>query len=62
MHAIGLCFIFLFLILAIILCCMAGGSKPATLDTGAVVNVPLFIDKGEEIMVDTRTGQYMSRA
>lgn len=41
---------------------VAGGSKPATLDTGAVVNVPLFIDRGEEIMVDTRTGQYMSRA
>ncbi|CAH9134710.1 unnamed protein product [Cuscuta epithymum] len=39
-----------------------GGSKPATLDTGAIVNVPLFIDKGEEIVVDTRTGQYMSRA
>ncbi|XP_073047151.1 uncharacterized protein [Primulina eburnea] len=39
-----------------------GGSKPATLDTGAVVSVPLFIDKGEEILVDTRTGQYMSRA
>ncbi|XP_039146051.1 elongation factor P [Dioscorea cayenensis subsp. rotundata] len=39
-----------------------GGSKPATLDTGAVVNVPLFINTGEEILVDTRTGQYMSRA
>ncbi|KAL1360108.1 hypothetical protein HN51_005451 [Arachis hypogaea] len=39
-----------------------GGSKPATLDTGAVVNVPLFVNIGEEIMVDTRTGQYMSRA
>ncbi|XP_075517255.1 uncharacterized protein LOC142551755 [Primulina tabacum] len=39
-----------------------GGSKPATLDTGAVVSVPLFIDKGEEILIDTRTGQYMSRA
>ncbi|XP_073290164.1 uncharacterized protein [Primulina huaijiensis] len=39
-----------------------GGSKPATLDTGAVVSVPLFIDKGEEILVDTRTGQYMGRA
>ncbi|KAI3473090.1 hypothetical protein Pfo_030382 [Paulownia fortunei] len=39
-----------------------GGSKPATLDTGAVVSVPLFIDIGEEILVDTRTGQYMSRA
>lgn len=41
---------------------VAGGSKPATLDTGAVVNVPLFINRGEEIMVDTRNGQYMSRA
>ncbi|KAI4386735.1 hypothetical protein MLD38_004642 [Melastoma candidum] len=39
-----------------------GGSKPATLDTGAVVNVPTFIDIGEEILVDTRTGQYSSRA
>ncbi|XP_078436585.1 elongation factor P (EF-P) family protein isoform X2 [Wolffia australiana] len=39
-----------------------GGSKPATLDTGAVVNVPLFVNVGDEIMVDTRTGQYMSRA
>ncbi|KAI3474779.1 hypothetical protein Pfo_030005 [Paulownia fortunei] len=39
-----------------------GGSKPATLDTGAVVSVPLFIDIGVEILVDTRTGQYMSRA
>ncbi|CAO2839149.1 unnamed protein product [Amaranthus hypochondriacus] len=39
-----------------------GGSKPATLDTGAVVNVPLFINIGDEIMVDTRTGQYSSRA
>ncbi|XP_061349917.1 uncharacterized protein LOC133295133 [Gastrolobium bilobum] len=39
-----------------------GGSKPATLDTGAVVNVPLFVNVGDEINVDTRTGQYMSRA
>ncbi|CAA3004690.1 elongation factor P, partial [Olea europaea subsp. europaea] len=39
-----------------------GGSKPATVDTGAVVTVPLFIERGQEIMVDTRTGQYMSRA
>ncbi|XAR68714.1 hypothetical protein NMG60_11000063 [Bertholletia excelsa] len=39
-----------------------GGSKPAILETGAVVNVPLFIERGQEIMVDTRTGQYMSRA
>ncbi|PKI40954.1 uncharacterized protein LOC116190756 [Punica granatum] len=39
-----------------------GGSKPAKLDTGAVVNVPLFVNIGDEILVDTRTGQYMSRA
>lgn len=41
---------------------IAGGSKPATLDTGAVVNVPLFVNIGDEILVDTRTGAYMSRA
>ncbi|RWV82722.1 hypothetical protein BHE74_00048481, partial [Ensete ventricosum] len=41
---------------------IAGGSKPATLDTGAVINVPLFVNTGEEILVDTRTGQYTSRA
>ena len=39
-----------------------GGSKPATLETGAVVRVPLFIDVGESIRVDTRTGQYVARA
>ncbi|XP_044473798.1 elongation factor P [Mangifera indica] len=39
-----------------------GGSKPATLDTGAVVSVPLFVNIGDEILVDTRTGEYMSRA
>lgn len=38
-----------------------GGSKPATLETGAVVRVPLFIDNGEVIRVDTRTGAYVSR-
>lgn len=38
-----------------------GGTKPATLETGAVVNVPLFVEKGQEIVVDTRSGQYMSR-
>ncbi|CAF1793440.1 unnamed protein product [Brassica napus] len=38
-----------------------GGTKPATLETGAVVNVPLFVNVGEDIMVDTRTGTYMSR-
>ena len=39
-----------------------GGSKPATLTTGAVVRVPLFIDQGEVIRVDTRSGEYVSRA
>lgn len=38
-----------------------GGSKPATLETGAVVRVPLFVDQGEVIRVDTRTGEYVSR-
>ena len=39
-----------------------GGSKPATLSTGAVVKVPLFINRGELIRVDTRTGEYQNRA
>ncbi|MGH8286693.1 MAG: elongation factor P [Steroidobacteraceae bacterium] len=39
-----------------------GGQKPAKLETGAVVRVPLFINEGEMIRVDTRTGQYISRA
>lgn len=39
-----------------------GGSKPATLETGAVIQVPLFIQQGEKIKVDTRTDEYMSRA
>ena len=38
-----------------------GGSKPATLETGAVVNVPLFISEGDVIRVDTRTDQYVQR-
>jgi len=38
-----------------------GGGKPATLETGAVVRVPLFVQNGEAIKVDTRTGQYVSR-
>ncbi|MGI6537387.1 MAG: elongation factor P [Caldicoprobacterales bacterium] len=38
-----------------------GGSKPATLETGAVVQVPLFINIGDIIRVDTRTGDYMER-
>ncbi len=39
-----------------------GGSKPATLETGAQINVPLFINIGEKIKVQTDTGSYMSRA
>jgi len=39
-----------------------GGSKPATLETGAVVTVPLFIDEGELLRIDTRSGQYIERA
>jgi elongation factor P len=38
-----------------------GGQKPAKLETGAVVRVPLFINEGEVIRVDTRTGDYISR-
>ncbi|HEX8551682.1 MAG TPA: elongation factor P [Abditibacteriaceae bacterium] len=38
-----------------------GGSKPATLETGAVVTVPLFVNEGERIRVDTRTGNYIER-
>jgi elongation factor P len=38
-----------------------GGGKPATLETGAVVRVPLFVQQGEVIKVDTRTGEYISR-
>jgi elongation factor P len=39
-----------------------GGGKPATLETGAVVRVPLFVKEGETIKVNTRTGEYISRA
>jgi len=38
-----------------------GGNKPAKLSTGAVVKVPLFLDEGEVIRVDTRTGEYQGR-
>ena len=38
-----------------------GGQKPAKLETGATVRVPLFINEGEVIKVDTRTGTYISR-
>lgn len=39
----------------------AGGSKPATLESGATVQVPLFINEGDRIKVDTRTGNYIER-
>jgi elongation factor P len=39
----------------------SGGSKPATLETGGVVNVPLFIEEGQVIQIDTRTGEYLGR-
>jgi elongation factor P len=39
-----------------------GGNKPATLESGVVVQVPLFIEEGESIRVDTRNGEYVSRA
>jgi len=41
---------------------VSGGSKPAKLESGAVVQVPLFVKQGETIKVDTRTGAYVSRA
>ncbi|MCI8506510.1 MAG: elongation factor P [Lachnospiraceae bacterium] len=39
-----------------------GATKPATVETGAVVYVPLFVDQGDKIKIDTRTGEYLSRA
>lgn len=41
---------------------VSGGSKPARLESGATVQVPLFIDQGERIRVDTRSGEYLGRA
>jgi elongation factor P len=41
---------------------VAGALKAATVETGVTVQVPLFLDKGERIKVDTRTGEYLSRA
>ena len=38
-----------------------GGTKPATLETGAEIKVPLFITTGEKVKVDTRTGDYLGR-
>jgi elongation factor P len=40
----------------------SGGAKPATLETGAVVRVPLFIEEGELLKIDTRTGEYVARS
>ena len=40
----------------------SGGTKPATLETGAIVKVPLFIEEGDLLKIDTRTGEYVSRA
>jgi len=41
---------------------VSGARKPATLETGLVVSVPLFIEKGELVKVDTRSGEYLSRS
>ena len=38
-----------------------GATKPATVETGAVVNVPLFVETGDKLKIDTRTGEYLSR-
>jgi elongation factor P len=39
-----------------------GGTKPATVETGVSVDVPLFVNTGDRIRVDTRTGRYIERA
>ena len=39
-----------------------GATKPATLETGYILNVPLFIDEGEKLKIDTRTGEYVERS
>ncbi len=39
-----------------------GATKNATLETGAVIRVPLFINQGERVKIDTRTGEYLERA
>ena len=41
---------------------VSGGRKPATLETGLVVQVPLFVNQGDRVKVDTRTGEYLTRA
>ena len=40
----------------------SGGSKPATMETGVVVQVPFFVNEGDVLVIDTRTGNYVSRA
>ncbi len=40
----------------------SGGTKPATLETGAIIQVPLFVEQGQRIRVDTRSGDYLARA
>jgi elongation factor P len=39
----------------------SGATKPATVQTGATIKVPLFVEEGELIKIDTRTGEYVSR-
>jgi elongation factor P len=39
-----------------------GGTKPATLESGVTVDVPLFVNEGDRVRVDTRSGEYVSRA
>ena len=41
---------------------VSGASKPATLETGLVVQVPLFVNIGDRVKVDTRSGEYITRA
>ena len=41
---------------------VSGAKKPATLETGVVIQVPLFVNNGERVKVDTRTGEYLTRA
>ena len=39
-----------------------GATKPAIVETGAQINVPLFVNQGDKVKIDTRTGEYLSRA
>jgi len=41
---------------------VSGGGKPATLETGLVITVPMFVEVGDVVVVDTRTGNYIERA